>query len=49
VTYGSVLTARDEGGQPLVRDRLLAVLEQSEEAYHRQLERHISRHLRPFL
>jgi hypothetical protein len=48
VTFGSVLTARDDGDRPQFRERLLAVLRAHDEAYAACLERHFVRHLAPF-
>jgi len=48
VTFGSVLTERDETGNYRFRDRLLRVLSSHEEVYYRLLEAHIGRHLAPF-
>ncbi len=48
VTFGSVLTARDEGGNFRFRHRLLAVLRAHEEAYSAALAEHFHRHLAPF-
>lgn len=45
VTYGSVLTQRAEEGEYRFRRRLLAVLQEHEEAYCDGLERHFRRHL----
>ena len=48
VTFGSVLTMRDDTGGYRFRDRLLAALSADEEAYYTLLESHIGRHLAPF-
>lgn len=48
VTFGSVLTWQDEAGKYLFRDRLLAALEQNEEAYYSVLEVHFKKHLAAF-
>lgn len=48
VTFGSVLTAKDDGGGYRFRDRLLGALRADEEAYYTGLERHLGRHLAPF-
>lgn len=48
VTFGSVLTARDAGGRPRFRDRLVAALEADEDTHYRALEAHFDRHLAPF-
>ncbi len=49
VTFGSVLSAKTSDGQPLFRDRLLAVLGRHEDEYHRRLQDHFGRHISPFL
>jgi hypothetical protein len=48
VTFGSVLTARDAGGAFRFRDRLLAALQDDEEAHYAALEAHFDRHIAPF-
>ena len=48
VTFGTVLTARDDDDSYLLRDRLLAALQENEEAHYAAVEAHIARHLRPF-
>jgi len=48
VTFGSVLTAKDESGASLFRDRILAALKRDEEAHYAALEKHLGRHLAPF-
>ena len=48
VTYGSVLTAEAEDGSPRFRERILAVLEQDEEAHYDALVKHIGKHVAPF-
>ena len=48
VTFGSVLTTQDEGGQYVYRDRFFAALKSDEEAYYRVLETHFDKHLSPF-
>jgi hypothetical protein len=48
VTFGSVLTWQDDLGEYLFRDRLLAALEQNEEAYYSVLETHFKKHLAAF-
>ena len=48
VTFGSVLTARDEKGRFRFRERLLATLWEAEEAYSAALESHFDQHLAPF-
>lgn len=49
VTFGSVLTARDERGVYRFRERLLDALRADEEVYYAALELHLSRHLAPFV
>jgi hypothetical protein len=48
VTFGSVLTAQDEAGQYVYRDRFFAALKSDEGAYYRVLETHFDKHLSPF-
>jgi len=48
VTFGSVLTTRDETGDLYFRNRLFAALRADEEAYYRALETHFERHLEAF-
>jgi len=48
VTFGSVLTTKDDGGDWLFRDRLLAALDANEEAHYQALVAHIGRHMTPF-
>jgi len=48
VTFGSVLTLRDDAGRFLFRDRFFAALRSDEEAYYRVLETHFDKHLKPF-
>jgi hypothetical protein len=48
VTFGSVLTMRDESGGYRFRARLLEALAANEEIYSAVLERHIGRHVTPF-
>jgi len=45
VTFGSVMTARDETGGFRFKDRLLQALLEHEEAYDEVLKRHIGRHV----
>jgi len=49
VTFGSVLTARDDSGKLRFKDRILRALSEYEEAHYRNLQRHFQRHLAPFL
>lgn len=48
VTFGTVLTSRNERGAYLFRDRLFSVLEGDEEAHFAALEAHIAKHVLPF-
>ncbi len=48
VTFGSVLTARDEKGEWRFYRRLTELLRQNPEAYAANLEAHFLRHLSPF-
>jgi tagaturonate epimerase len=49
VTFGSILTATDEQGVPLFKDRILECLRKNEGTHYGVLSRHISRHLAPLL
>lgn len=49
VTFGTVLTVKDDQGNYVFRDRIYAVLEDNEEAHYRALQDHFARHLTPFL
>lgn len=48
VTFGKVLTTRNQEGKPLFRDRIMQCLEQNEAEHYANLVRHFERHLRPF-
>ncbi|HIQ05866.1 MAG TPA: hypothetical protein EYH31_09280 [Anaerolineae bacterium] len=48
VTFGSVLTAKNEDGSYRFRSRLLAALQADERAHYAALEQHFRRHLEPF-
>ena len=48
VTFGSVLTRRDQAGKPLFFDHLMRILRGNSEAYAASLEKHFIRHLSPF-
>lgn len=48
VTFGSVLTWRREDDPWLLRDRLLRVLAENEDAHYDLLDRHLARHVQPF-
>ncbi|WP_405103638.1 tagaturonate epimerase family protein [Oceanobacillus sp. FSL H7-0719] len=45
VTYGLILTAKDEKGSYLFKDKFFAELDKHEEAYRTGLEKHIGKHL----
>ncbi|MBN2289748.1 MAG: tagaturonate epimerase family protein [Candidatus Glassbacteria bacterium] len=45
ITYGSLLSVRDESGEYLFRDRIFRVLYEREEDLYSNLDRHIGRHL----
>lgn len=45
VTYGLILTAKDEKGFYLFKDKFFAELDKHEEAYRTGLEKHIGKHL----
>lgn len=49
VTFGSVLTARDSAGASRFRQRILAALAADEEHHYDVVERHIRRHIEPFI
>lgn len=49
VTFGPVLTSRGGDGRPILRDRLVSVLHANEDLYHRQLEKHLRRHISSFV
>jgi tagaturonate epimerase len=49
VTFGSVLKEVGRDGRPRFKDRLFALLRSQPEAYAAHLERHFTRHLRPFV
>lgn len=48
VSFGGVLTVRDESGDYRFRDRLLCNLDQNEDVHFANLEKHLGRHLAPF-
>jgi len=48
VTFGSVLTERGNDGQLLFYDQLMELLRINREAYAINLEKHFTRHLKPF-
>lgn len=48
VTFGSVLTTRDEGGRYRFRDRLLFALRANEEVYYGAVAEHLRKHVAPF-
>lgn len=47
VTYGSVLTAKDERGEYIFRDRIYEMLVKNEEDYNRMILSHFEDHLEP--
>lgn len=49
VTFGSVLTCKDNTGSPVFKNRILRALEQHEDAHYEYLQRHFRRHIEPFL
>ncbi len=49
VTFGSVMTAKAADGSWLLRDRLIAALRRHAEVYAGNVERHLAKHLRPFV
>jgi hypothetical protein len=48
VTFGRVLTDREEEGRARFKDRVFASLESHEEVHYDNLVRHFKRHLKPF-
>lgn len=48
VTFGQVLSAKNDIGCPLFRDRIMACLDQHEEIHYNNLIRHFHKHLDPF-
>jgi len=48
VTFGSVLTAKDEAGGYRFRDRLLSALKANEEVHYETLKVHLGKHVSPF-
>ncbi len=48
VTFGSVLSAKDDEGRPRFADRLMALLRREQDSYTGNLLRHFRRHLEPF-
>jgi len=48
VTYGSVLTAKDESGASRFRERLLTVLKRNPEVHAAAVQKHLERHVQPF-
>jgi hypothetical protein len=49
VTFGSVLSEQSSSGQRHFFDRFVAVLQANPEAYAANLEKHFTRHLKPFM
>jgi hypothetical protein len=48
VTFGRVLTDREEDGRTRFKDRVLACLESHEDVHYDNLVRHFRRHTQPF-
>lgn len=48
VTFGSVLTTKDDSGGYRFRDRLLSALNSNEEVHYQVLARHLGKHVTPF-
>ncbi len=49
VTFGSILTAKKPDGSSLFRDRILSALRRDEETHYDVLQRHLGRHVQPFV
>jgi hypothetical protein len=49
VTFGSVVTDRQDSGQGTFKFRILSALDQHEERHYEILRRHFRRHIEPFL
>jgi hypothetical protein len=49
VTFGKVLTTKDERGDYLFRDRLLHCLAKNEDTYYDLLQAHFTKHVMPFV
>ncbi|AEH51163.1 tagaturonate epimerase family protein [Pseudothermotoga thermarum] len=45
ITYGSVLTAKDENGRWLFKERILKVLQENEDLHYDFVEKHMRKHL----
>lgn len=45
ITYGSILTAKDDEGKYIFKDRIYQILFRYEEDHYRELSNHIKRHL----
>lgn len=48
VTFGKVLTTRNENGEFLFKDQIMACLRENEETHYQFLIKHFQRHLEPF-
>jgi len=48
VTFGLVLTIKDDAGKYIYRDRIYKCLEENEELHYKYLVKHFRRHLDPF-
>jgi len=46
ITYGLILSARNENGSYVFKDRLYRLWRENEDAYHNALDKHISKHLK---
>lgn len=49
VTFGKVLTTKNENGNYLFRERFMACLNQNEEAHYETIIKHFRKHLDPFI
>ncbi len=48
VTFGSILSGKDEAGKNLYKDEIFTVLKTNETAHYESLARHLARHLQGF-
>lgn len=49
ITYGSILSAKDDEGKYIFKDRIYKILFEHEEDHYRELSNHIKRHLEPLI
>ncbi|NOX65686.1 MAG: hypothetical protein GXO85_07775, partial [Chlorobi bacterium] len=49
VTFGLVLTVKDENGNYIYKDRILNCLNENEELHYKFLTEHFGKHLKPFI